>query len=171
MAKYQDLIAAEGSLLAVTGTAWTFGDAITQAQLLSPQHLGLPVEQLRPFVLSSIDADFSSHVACGDFLVAGSDFAGDATHPVVASVLNSLGIAAVIARSFGAFFLRAATRAGLPALSVEETAAIKTGDRLRVDVEAHIVANLSSGDRYVIRNVDDAVLYQLRRANRSMPRG
>jgi hypothetical protein len=41
----------------------------------------------------------------------------------------------------------------LPPLQVEEAAAIKTGDRLRVDIEGHKVVNLSSGDRYVIRNV------------------
>ncbi len=45
---------------------------------------------------------------------------------------------------------------------VEETAAIKTGDRLRVDVEAHVVANLSSGDRYVVRNLDDEAIAVLR---------
>jgi len=45
---------------------------------------------------------------------------------------------------------------------VEETAAIKTGDRLRVDSEAHVVANLSSGDRYVIRNLDDEAIAILR---------
>jgi hypothetical protein len=45
---------------------------------------------------------------------------------------------------------------------VEETGAIKQGDRLRVDIEAHVVANKSSGDRYVIRNIDDAALALLR---------
>ncbi len=46
---------------------------------------------------------------------------------------------------------------------VEETGAIRGGDRLRVDIEAHIVANLSSGDRYVIRNIDDEALAMLRK--------
>ncbi len=31
-----------------------------------------------------------------------------------------------------------------------------------MDIEAHIVANLSSGDRYVIRNLDDEALAVLR---------
>ena len=98
----------------------------------------------------------------GDFIVAGLDFAGDATHRTVPAALKALGVAALIARSFGHFFLRNAINVGLPALVVEETAAIKTGDRLRVDVEAHVVANLSSGDRYVVRNLDDEAIAILR---------
>ncbi|MBI3782053.1 MAG: hypothetical protein HY270_01490 [Deltaproteobacteria bacterium] len=170
MAKYQDLIAEENSLLALTGTAWTFGDRITQEQLLSAQHLDLPAEQAQRYLFSAIEPRFSTCVSHGDFIVAGLDFACDATHHVIPKALCTLGVAAVIARSFGAFFQRAALNAGLPALAVEETAAVKIGDRLRVDVEAHIVANLSSGDRYVIRNIDQAALQQLRAGNRTIPR-
>ena len=57
---------------------------------------------------------------------------------------------------------RCALHVGLPALQVEETEAIKTGDRLRVDIEGHKVVNLSSGDRYVIRNIYGEALDVLR---------
>ena len=112
--------------------------------------------------MAALDAQFARSVGAGDFIVAGIDFAADVTHHNVPAVLKLLGVGAVIARSFGHFFLRHAIRIGLPALVVEETAAILNGDRLRVDVEAHIVANLSSGDRYVIRNIDDEAMAMLR---------
>jgi 3-isopropylmalate/(R)-2-methylmalate dehydratase small subunit len=160
--KYEDLIAGDDALLAVTGRAWVFGDHVRRAHVLADEHLEHPPSVARQFALAGLDPRFAAHVAPGDFLVAGLAFAADASQPKIVAVLKSLGIGAVIARSFGKPFERNAIRAGLPVLVVEETAAIKAGDHLRVDVEAHIVANLSSGDRYVVRNLDDAAIALLR---------
>ena len=104
---------------------------------------------------------FSREVAPGDFLVSSTDFAGSNAGEIIRA-LGERGVAAVIARSFGDVLLHAAIEAGLPPLIVEETGAIKTGDRLRVDIEAHTIANLSSGDRYVIRNMSDEEIEMLR---------
>ncbi len=162
VSKYEDLIGPEDALLAVTGRAWVFGDHVTRENVLADEYLNRDAATASAFAMAGLDADFARKVSAGDFIVAGLDFAGDATHRTVPAALKSLGIAAVIARSFGHFFLHHAINVGLPALVVEETAAVKSGDHLRVDVEAHIVANLSSGDRYVVRNVDDVALAILR---------
>jgi 3-isopropylmalate/(R)-2-methylmalate dehydratase small subunit len=162
VAKYEDLIAGDDALPVITGRAWVFGDHISRAQLLADAYLDQDATAARAHVLAGLDPDFAGKVRPGDSVVAGLDFAADATQRTMAVVLKSLGIAAVIARSFGRFFLRHAIHAGLPALIVEETGAIRGGDFLRVDVEAHIVANLSSGDRYVIRNLDDDAIAILR---------
>ena len=158
VSKYEDLIGPEDALPAVSGRAWVFGDHVRREDVLADDYLDHDPAAARAFAMARRDPDFARKVAAGDFIVAGLDFAGDATHRSVAAALKSLGIAAIIARSFGRFFLHHAISIGLPALVVEETAAVKSGDRLRVDVEAHIVANLSSGDRYVIRNLDDHAL-------------
>jgi 3-isopropylmalate/(R)-2-methylmalate dehydratase small subunit len=162
MAKYENLIADEGCLLATTGRAWAFGDHVAGEQILTAEHLDQSPQAARAFVLSRLDPTFASRVAAGDFVVAGVDFAVGASHRVVPAAFKALGVAALIARSFGSVFLRNAIDVGLPVLVVEETAAIKTGDYLRVDVEAHVVANLSSGDRYVVRNLDDEAMAILR---------
>ncbi len=162
MAKYQDLIADDDGLLATTGRAWTFGDHVTSEQVLRAEYLAHSPEEAAQFALAQLHPDFATQVAAGDFVVAGLEFAADASHRAIPAVLKALGVGAVIARSFGHFFLRNAINVGLPALMVEETAAIKMGDRLRVDVEAHVVANLSSGDRYVVRNLDDDAIAILR---------
>jgi 3-isopropylmalate/(R)-2-methylmalate dehydratase small subunit len=162
VAKYEDLVADEDGLRATTGRAWTFGDHITCEQILAAEHLGQSPEAASPFVLASLNPNFASEIVAGDFVVAGLDFASDAMDRTLPAAFKALGVAALIARSFGHFFLRNAVNLGLPALVVEETGAIKTGDRLRVDVEAHIVANLSSGDRYVVRNLDDEAIAILR---------
>jgi len=163
VAKYEDLRGDENSLLAMTGRAWVFGDGIGCRQMLAPEHLDEPPAVASDFVMAGVDVQFSRNVVAGDFIVAGLDFAADVSHRNVPAALLALGIGAVIARSFGPFFLRHGISMGLPALVVEETAAIRSGDHLRVDIEAHIVANLSSGDRYVIRNIDEDTLVHLRR--------
>jgi 3-isopropylmalate/(R)-2-methylmalate dehydratase small subunit len=146
----------------MSGRAWVFGDRVACRQVLAEEYLDQDAAAASAFVMASLDPEFARNVAPGDFIVAGTHFAAAATHRIIPAALQRLGIAAVIARSFEPFFLRAALNIGLPALVVEETAAVKTGDRLRVDIEAHIVANLSSGDRYVIRNVDDRAIGILR---------
>ena len=166
VSKYEDLIGPEDALLAVTGRAWVFGDHVTGKNVLADEYLDHEPATASAFAMAGLDPDFARKVSAGDFIVAGLDFAADATHRTVPAALKVLGIAAVIARSFGRFFLHHAINVGLPALVVEETAAVKAGDHLRVDVEAHIVANLSSGDRYVVRNVDDVALTILRTGGR-----
>jgi 3-isopropylmalate/(R)-2-methylmalate dehydratase small subunit len=160
--KYDDLIGGEDSLLAITGQAWVFGDHVARRQLLGDEHLSKTPADASAFALAGLDPEFAHKFVAGDFIVAGLDFARDATQRALPAALKALGVAAIIARSFGDRFARSALHIGLPTLVVEETAAIKHGDRLRVDIEAHIVANLSSGDRYVVRNLDDSTLNILR---------
>ncbi len=162
MAKYEDLRGDADSLPTLTGRAWVFGDHVTCQQVLADERLNDPPTVARVYAMAALDPQFARYVVAGDFIVAGLDFAADAAHHNVPATLKALGVGAVIARSFGSFFQRNALHIGLPPLVVEETGAICGGDRLRVDIEAHIVANLSSGDRYVIRNIDDEALAILR---------
>src|SRR5262249_2759233 len=112
--------------------------------------------------LQAIHPDLGARITRGDFIVAGLGFgAGDATS-ASARALKLASVGAVIARSFGAEFFRAAVHVGLPALEAEAPGPEKTGDRLRVDIEGHKVVNLSSGDRYVIRNIYGETLDVLR---------
>ncbi len=143
------------------GRGWRFGDDIRADDVLPPeQHAnGLAVGS---FAMSGVDPGFAARLRRGDFIVAGLRFGVGAPTPATARALKLAGVGAVIARSFGPEFFRVAIHAGLPALQVEETGAVKNGDRLRVDVEGHKVVNLSSGDRYVIRNVYGEALDILR---------
>lgn len=111
-------------------------------------------------------------LAAGHFLVLAPGFGTGTTPEGLVSGLKAAGVGAVIACSFDEAFLRRATETGLPALVVEETGAIRNGDRLRVDLESRKIANLSSGDRYVIRNLhDDRVLDLLRAGARRTGEG
>jgi 3-isopropylmalate/(R)-2-methylmalate dehydratase small subunit len=155
MAKYEDLVSQEDWLLALDGRAWIFGNRVTRRDILADEYLEAAAHDAWRHVMDPSRSGFAQAVRAGDFIVAGEEFGLDVMQKAVPLAIKRLGIGAVIARSFGHFFLRNAIHLALPALVVEETAAIKQGDRLRVDVEAHVIANKSSGDRYVIRNLGD----------------
>jgi 3-isopropylmalate/(R)-2-methylmalate dehydratase small subunit len=143
----------------LVGRAWRLGDGIRAEHILAPQHADRDLTggaAVLPGVAPALT------LQPGDFLVAGLDFGIGAATRATARALRRIGAGAVIARSFGEEFVRCALHVGLPPLQVEETEAIKTGDRLRVDIEGHKVVNLSSGDRYVIRNVYGEALDILR---------
>jgi 3-isopropylmalate/(R)-2-methylmalate dehydratase small subunit len=162
MAKYEDLVGREDWLPALDGRAWTFGDRVARRVIVADEWLGAPAGKAARHVFEGLTPGFVGRMRPGDFVVAGEDFAFDATERGLPAALKAARIGAVIARSFGEPFARNALHLGLPALVVEETAAIKQGDRLRVDIEAHVVANKSSGDRYVVRNLNDEQIAILR---------
>jgi 3-isopropylmalate dehydratase small subunit len=140
----------------LVGKAWLVGDRVSAAQIIR-------VVQAATVRSRRGGRDASPLTfARGDFVVAGVDVgAGEGSAPEV-ELLRSAGVAALIGRSFSPLFYRAVIEAGVPALVIEETGAVKLGDRLRVDVEEHKIANLSSGDRYIIRNLYDDGLDILR---------
>ena len=142
-------------LPALRGRAWVFGDCIAAEAVLPPAHLHRRDDEVGAFAMAGIDPTFSRAIDRGDFVVAGHDFGAGAAHTLTGVAVQAAGVAAIIARSFGRTFLQAALNIGLPALVIEETGAIKSGDRLRVDIESHKIVNLSSGDRYIIRNLTD----------------
>lgn len=101
----------------------------------------------------------------GDFLVGGAQ-CGRGSPAGTAAALRRAGVAALIATSIDAAFFADALLAGLPAVAIEEAAAIKSGDLLRLDIEIFRVANRNSGDRYIIKNLSDDARQRLREAAR-----
>jgi len=144
----------------LTGKAWAFGLDVTAALVLAPEWRG--ATDLGRHLLTSVDPDFPARVARGDFVVAGNDFAAGTEDDSGVRALVAAGIGAVIAYSFDPRFAEHALAHALPVASVNEALAIHTGARLRVDLEGARVANLSSGDRYPIRNLSEDVLARLR---------
>lgn len=143
----------------LVGRAWRLGDGIAAERILPPAHANKEFPPTSE-VFREVAPDW--RLQPGDFIVAGLDFGRGAATRATARALRLIGAGAVIARSFGDQFVRCALHVGLPPLQVEETAAIKHGDRLRVDIEGHKVVNLSSGDRHVIRNIYGEALDVLR---------
>ena len=64
-----------------------------------------------------------------------------------ALVLNYLGVAAVIALSFGGIFYRNAFNCGLPAITCSSVEEIETGHRIEVNLESGTIVNLDTAKK------------------------
>ena len=129
----------------MSGRAWLFGDNVDTDALAPGYAIRLPIEELAQHCLETVDADFAATVAAGDFVVAGANFGMGSSREQAAEALRHLGVAAVIARSFGGIFYRNAFNLGLPALVSAEAGRIAAGDRLDLDLDGGRIVDRDQG--------------------------
>lgn len=128
------------------GRAWIFGDGIDTDVLAPGSLMKLPARELATHCLTSVRPEFAAQVQDGDFVVAGEAFGVGSSREQAAISLKLLGVRAVIARSFARIFFRNAFNVGLPALVLRDTVRIADGDRLRLDLRAGRLENVSSNE-------------------------
>lgn len=105
------------------------GDNIDTDQLAPGQYMRGGIEELAAHCLEAVRPDFAGTVAPGDVIVAGENFGIGSSREQAAEALRHLGVAAVIARSFGGIFYRNAINLGLPVLVGRDLAGIDDADR------------------------------------------
>jgi 3-isopropylmalate/(R)-2-methylmalate dehydratase small subunit len=125
------------------GRAWVLGDNIDTDVLAPGAFMKIPLEEIARHCLAAVEAAFASNVRPGDILVAGRNFGIGSSREQAAEALKFLGVAAVLARSYGGIFRRNALNLGVPALVIGD-APVQPGDRIAVDPRAGIVHNLST---------------------------
>lgn len=132
------------------GNAWVFGDRI-DTDLLAPGYaMKKGPEALARHTLEAVDPDFASGVERGDFVLGGADFGIGSSREQAAISLKTLGVSAVIAKSFARIFYRNAINIGLPAVQLDFEGRIATGDRLRLDLAEGRLENLTRGDTFAV---------------------
>jgi 3-isopropylmalate/(R)-2-methylmalate dehydratase small subunit len=146
----------------LTGRAWTFADGLAATDVL-PERFGVltPAEAAR-HLFADLDAGLAASFAPGDVLVAGQSLGIGGGGAAAARALGAAGIIAVVAGSFAPGFETEVLEAGLPPLEVDAPATFHTGQRVRINLEAGTIANLSSGDRQAVRNLTEERLARLR---------
>ncbi|MDG2303847.1 MAG: hypothetical protein P8R42_04180 [Candidatus Binatia bacterium] len=144
----------------LTGRVWAFGLEVP-ADCIAPPKAATAAEP-GALLMTPIDPDFPTRVQVGDMLVAGS-FGSDTVDEGPIRAIRAAGISAVLATTLDPSFARLALAAGLPVIEIYEAMGIHTGETLRVDLEGARVVNMSSGNRYPIRNLDDDILQTYRR--------
>ncbi len=79
--------------------------------------------------------DFASRARPGDIVVTGSNFGCGSSRQQAVDCFASLGVAAIVAVSFGAIYERNAVNAGLPVVVADLVrAGVRDGDQLEVDL-------------------------------------
>lgn len=130
----------------VTGRVWKFPqDDINTDQIRRKIYAHLPAKEQARHCFEGLDPQFAAKVTSGDILVAGKNF-GCGSSTLAHSALMALGIAAIVAESFGRLFFRSSISGGLlVAVCPEIVGAVDNGDRIEVDTVNGRVKNLTSG--------------------------
>jgi 3-isopropylmalate/(R)-2-methylmalate dehydratase small subunit len=152
----------EPRLPVLTGRALAFADRLGAADILPARFAALPPAAAARKLFADLDGGLAAGLAPGDVLVAGQQLGAGADGPAAARALAAAGFAAVVAGSFAAGFAEAVLAAALPPLEVDAPHVFHTGQRMRINLEAGTIANLSSGDRQPIRNLTDDLVARLR---------
>lgn len=128
------------------GRCWKFGDHVP-TDMITPAHIMFKTpKDMAAFVLENLNPDFPKHVRPGDILVAGRNFGCSSGRALAAKALQATGIGAVVAELFSRTFYRNGHEIGLPLLEAPGVhTLVDDGDRLRVDVRAGTVENITSG--------------------------
>ncbi|MFQ6039129.1 MAG: 3-isopropylmalate dehydratase [Candidatus Aminicenantales bacterium] len=133
----------------ISGRVWVLLDRegrliadIDTDQIFHNAHLHITErEKMGAYALGNLEGweDFPKKVRSGDILVAGRNFGSGSSRQQAVDCFLALGIAAILAPSFGAIYFRNAVNAGLAACRAPELEAtvekglLRTGDELELD--------------------------------------
>lgn len=132
----------------LSGRAFVYGDRI-DTDLLAPGYaMKKGPEALARHTLEALDPDFATSVRPGDMVLAGADFGIGSSREQAAISLKTLGVSAVLAKSFARIFYRNCLNIGLPALVFDRAGKVSAGDRLSLDLGAGRLDNLTSGNSF-----------------------
>lgn len=105
----------------------------------------------------AVSPGFASRFVAGGFIVAGTHFGINSSREQAVHILRRMGVAAIVAPSFGRQFFRNAINNGLPVIECD-VAGIEEGDSLRIDMAGK---KLEVTNRDVVRplgSVPEAIL-------------
>lgn len=140
----------------ITGRAFVFGDDIDTDLLAPGKYMGSPLSVLAAHCLEAVDPQFAATVRPGDVVIAGKNFGIGSSREQAVQALLSLGVAGVVAQSFGGIFYRNAINLGLPAMTALDPIAAIAGEAAALDVPA---ARLTLSHRTVgLKPVPDFLL-------------
>lgn len=118
------------------GRVWHLGADIDTDVLAPGAYMKHGLDVIATHCLESVRPEFAASVRRGDVVVAGPNFGIGSSREQAAGALVHLGVAAVIAPSFGGLFFRNAFNLGLLLLTCEEAQRIQEGERIQWDVSA-----------------------------------
>jgi 3-isopropylmalate dehydratase small subunit len=133
----------------ITGRLWVLTDSdgqlyddIDTDMIFHNRYLHITdVEQMGQYTLDNLRGweTFSQQAGAGDIVVAGRNFGSGSSRQQAVDCFRALGIAAILAESFGAIYKRNAINSGLPIMALPDLTArvdaFETGGRAEVDLK------------------------------------
>jgi len=127
--------------LVISGRVWKFGNDVN-TDYMSPSFIrNVPWEQAKKSILH-IHPGFVEGFAAGDVIVAGENFGCGSSRESAPANLKKLGVACVVAESFGRIFLRTSIAIALPTLICKGVCGLfEEGETLALDYDRFTVHN------------------------------
>ena len=134
----------------ITGHVRLLGDNInTDTQCSSKYMPGKDSAYVAQHAFEASAPDFAARFKSGDVIVAGKNFGINSSREQAVHVMRLMGVAAVVAHSFGRQFFRNTINNGLPAVECD-TSGMVDGDEITID--------LASGKvKVAARNIEHSV--------------
>ncbi len=134
----------------ITGRARLLGDEVNTDINCSSKYLpGRDSAYIAQHAFEQLAPGFASRLEAGDVIVAGKNFGINSSREQAVHVMRMMGVAAIVAKSFGRQFFRNAINNGLPVIECA-VGGIAEGDEVEIDLAAGRVA-------VPARNVERAV--------------
>ena len=140
----------------IRGRSWTFGNDVDTDQIYPGKYLPITDKQeMAKHAMEGTDCgpNFIKNVKPGDIIVAGKNFGCGSSREHAAVAIKGRGISVIIAKSFARIFHRNCVNTGLPILQLDETAQIKQGDTLDVNLESGDIKNITQNKNYKAKPV------------------
>jgi 3-isopropylmalate dehydratase small subunit len=149
-------------MIAAGGRAWVVGDNVGTEQLAPGIYMKRPIAEIAPHCLENIEPRFAAEVTRGDIVVGGRNFGMGSSREQAVQALLELGVAAVLAKSYGGIFYRNAFNLGLLVLTCAETDRIKSADKVSVEPVQGTVHNMTRGETYACEQVPEHLMALVR---------
>lgn len=131
----------QGRIWVLTSPEGRLYNDIDTDQIFHNRYLHITdVAQMGQYSLDNLKGweDFAKKAQAGDIVVAGGNFGAGSSRQQAVDCFRALGIAAIVAESFGAIYKRNAINSGLPIVALPGLAglagAFHSGDTLAVDL-------------------------------------
>ena len=109
---------------------WHVGDDVDTDALAPGAYMQHGIDVIAQHCLENLLPDFASTVKPGDVIVAGRNFGIGSSREQAVAALRHLGVAAVVAPSYGGLFFRNAFNLGLLLVTCPDTSALQNQELL-----------------------------------------
>jgi 3-isopropylmalate/(R)-2-methylmalate dehydratase small subunit len=136
---------------------WHLGDDVNTDALAPGAYMQHGIEEIAKHCLESSVPAFARDVRAGDVVVAGADFGIGSSREQAVAVLVHLGVAAVIAPSYGGLYFRNAFNLGLLLLTCPHVERLRGEPELAMDATT-LSIQLRDGDVVTCEPIPDFLL-------------
>ncbi len=109
------------------------------------------INEMAQYALDNLEGweDFSKKAEKGDIIIAGENFGAGSSRQQAVDCFKALGIALIIAKSFGAIYKRNAINSAFPIIEAKNIEEINPQnlDEVEVDVDNGLIINLRNGKK------------------------